>query len=101
MRCRCRRDADLVVTEGNYLLLDGPPWAAVRASLDAVWHVVTDDAVRVPRLVERHVAFGKSPVDARAWVDRVDQPNAELVEAAPARADVVLDLTRWGRPDRT
>ena len=88
-------EADLVVTEGNYLLLDGPPWAEVRASLDAVWHVVTDDAVRVPRLVERHVAFGKSPVDARAWVDRVDQPNAELVEAARSRADVLLDLTDW------
>ena len=31
--------ADLVVTEGNYLLLDDPPWRAVRAQLDAVWHV--------------------------------------------------------------
>ena len=36
----------LVVTEGNYLLLDDPPWRAVRAELDAVWHVVTDDGVR-------------------------------------------------------
>ena len=88
--------AGLVVTEGNYLLLDDPSWRAVCAELDAVWHVVTPDAVRLPRLVARHVAFGKSPADARAWVDRVDQPNAALVEAARPRADLVLDLAGWG-----
>jgi len=88
--------AGLVVTEGNYLLLDDPSWLAARAELDAVWHVVTPYAVRLPRLVARHVAFGKSPADARAWVERVDQPNAALVEAARARADVVLDLAGWG-----
>jgi pantothenate kinase len=84
-----------VVTEGNYLLLDEPPWRAVRARLDAVWHVTTDDAVRLPRLVARHVAFGKDPERARAWVESVDEPNARAVEAARARADLVLDLTDW------
>ena len=49
----------------------------------------------MPRLVARHVAFGKTPEEARAWVERVDQPNADLVEAARGRADLVLDLTRW------
>src|SRR3954463_10881350 len=58
--------AGLVVTEGNYLLLDRPEWRAVRGELDEVWFVVTDDALRVPRLVERHVEFGKAPADARA-----------------------------------
>jgi pantothenate kinase len=88
---------DLVVTEGNYLLLDEPRWRAVRAQLDAVWHVVTADSARLERLVARHVEFGKSPAAARAWVDRVDQPNAVLVEAASSRADLVLDLTDWAR----
>ena len=87
--------ADLVVTEGNYLLLDEDPWPAVRAQLDAVWHVVTDDAVRLPRLVARHEAFGKSPHQARAWVERVDQANAARIEAARERADLVLDLSGW------
>ena len=87
--------ARLVVTEGNYLLLDEPPWRAVRAQLDAVWHVATDDAVRLPRLVARHETFGKAPDHARDWVARVDQPNARLVETAAARADVRLDLTGW------
>jgi pantothenate kinase len=88
-------EAGLVVTEGNYLLHDEGPWHEVRRQLDTVWHVVTDEPVRVRRLVARHVEFGKSPEAARAWVDRVDQPNADLVEKARHRADLVLDLTRW------
>lgn len=90
--------AGLVVTEGNYLLLDEPRWQSVRRELDAVWHVVTDEALRVERLVARHVAAGRSEAGARAWVARVDQPNAARVEAAAASAgcvDAVLDLSSW------
>jgi pantothenate kinase len=89
--------AGLVVTEGNYLLLEADPWPQVRARLDAVWHVVTDDALRLPRLLARHVASGKTPAEAAAWVDRVDRPNGVLIEAARTRADLVLDLTDWRR----
>ncbi len=85
--------ADQVVTEGNYLLLDEPRWAAVRAQIDTVWHVHLDDDLRRERLLARHVAFGKTPAEARAWVERVDDANAALVAAAAHRADLVLDLT--------
>jgi pantothenate kinase len=87
--------AGLVVTEGNYLLLDEPRWRAGRAELDAVWHLVTDESTRTERLVQRHKDSGKPPELARAWVARVDQANADLVEAAADRADVVLDLSAW------
>ncbi len=89
----------LVVTEGNYLLLDEPRWRAARAEVDVVWHLHVDEAVRLERLVARHVAFGKSLADARAWVARVDEPNARLVEAAAERADLVLDLSSEVLPD--
>ena len=52
-------EAGLVVTEGNYLLLDEHRWRAVRRELDAVWHLVTDESVRVERLVQRHVEAGQ------------------------------------------
>lgn len=88
-------DASLVATEGNYLLLAEPRWRRVRATLDAVWHVRTDPALREQRLVARHVESGKDPEAARVWVARVDLPNARLVDAAAHRADLVLDLSRW------
>jgi pantothenate kinase len=90
--------AGTVVTEGNYLLLDEPRWRAVRQQVEVVWHLHVDDAVRRERLVARHVRFGKTPDEARAWVDRVDEPNARLVEAAADRADLVVDLTSWAPP---
>ena len=96
-------EAELVVTEGNYLLLDRPEWRAVREQLDEVVHLVTDDDVRRRRLVARHVEFGKTPAEAEAWVARVDDANAALVEAAAHRADRVELHARYAssmlRPD--
>ena len=84
-------ETELVVTEGNYLLLDRPEWRAVRAVLDEVVYLeADDDAVRRRRLVARHVEFGKSPAEAEAWVARVDDPNATLVAAVAHLADRVI-----------
>ena len=85
-------DANLVITEGNYLLLEQPPWNAVRPLLDEVWFVDVDDAVRVPRLIARHIDFGKSPDEAHEWVMRSDEANAALVADSRGRADVVVRL---------
>lgn len=80
----------LVVSEGNYLLLEDPAWRPVRAAFDEVWFHETDEALRLQRLAARHVAFGKSPDAARAWVRHTDEPNARLVERSRDRADVVV-----------
>jgi pantothenate kinase len=81
----------LVVTEGNYLLLDGP-WAAVRGLLSEVWFVQVDEETRVRRLVARHEQFGKTRDGAFDWVRTVDQPNADLVLPTAALADLVVDM---------
>ena len=91
-----RPAARLVVTEGYYLLLDDPPWPAARAQLDQVWYVATDPALRLSRLVARHVEFGKPAAEAEAWVLRTDERNAELVAATADRADLVVRNTASG-----
>ena len=54
--------------------------AAMNAlGLDEVWWLDQADDVRRERLVARHVRFGKTLDEARAWVARVDDVNAELV----------------------
>jgi pantothenate kinase len=80
----------LVITEGNYLLDDEPPWPDVRATLDEVWFVETDDASRVERLLARHVTFGKTRDEARRWMERVDDPNAGRITATRFRADLIV-----------
>jgi pantothenate kinase len=46
--------------------------------------------VRLERLVARHIEFGKAPDAARAWVQAVDQPNAERIARTAAAADLVV-----------
>jgi pantothenate kinase len=85
-------DSEVVVSEGNYLLLNDPPWKRVRAQFTEVWFVRTDDTLRLERLIARHIEFGKSPDAAREWVLRSDEQNAALVGATQSRADLVIDL---------
>lgn len=83
-------DVPLVITEGNYLLLDQGPWLEVRDLLDEVWFMAPNEDLRIARLVERHVHYGKTPEQAREWVRRSDESNAALVSPTRARADVVI-----------
>ena len=84
--------AHTVLTEGNYLLLEEPGWRQVREQCTEVWYVEQEDQVRIRQLVERHIAFGKSPETAEAWVRDVDEPNAELVRATQDQADLLIIL---------
>lgn len=80
----------LVITEGNYLLLDTGPWREVRDLLDEAWFVAVDEPDRVDRLVARHRSYGRSPREARARALGSDQRNADLIAPTAARADLVI-----------
>ncbi|GAA2908713.1 nucleoside/nucleotide kinase family protein [Streptomyces mexicanus] len=85
--------ARLVVTEGNYLLLDTGAWARVRPQLDEVWFCDLDDSERIRRLVARHEEFGKDHAAAVAWARGTDQRNADLVATTRAHADLLVPAT--------
>jgi len=85
----------LVLTEGNYLLLDAPGWREVPGLLDACWFLDVDDDVRRERLVARHVRHGRDRQEAAAWVRRSDEANARLVAATRDRADLVVAAPAW------
>ena len=85
-------DVPLVLTEGNYLLLEDGPFAQVSALLDARWFVETPEEQRHERLIARHQRFGKSPEAARNWALGPDEANARLVAATRSRADAVVRL---------
>ncbi len=85
-------DVPLVITEGNYLLLDAAGFGPVAGLLDECWYVEPTEEHRLERLIARHVRFGKSPDAARAWALGPDQRNAELVAATRDRADLLVPL---------
>ena len=88
--------ATTILTEGNYLLLDRPEWESVRNQCNEIWYCEQDNDLRVERLIQRHIQFGKSPAEAEAWVHTVDEKNAELIQATRANADLVVTLETIG-----
>ncbi|XTZ15864.1 nucleoside/nucleotide kinase family protein [Micromonospora echinospora] len=82
----------LVVTEGNYLLLPEDPWDEVRTLLHDAWFLDLDAELRLRRLTDRHVAYGRSPAEAERWARGSDEANAALVAGTAHRADLVVRL---------
>jgi pantothenate kinase len=72
-------ETKLVVTEGNYLLLEQPCWQDVRSLLDDVWYVDAPAEVLRRRLLERAIAYGRTEEDATRHVDGSDMRNVEIV----------------------
>lgn len=82
----------LIITEGNYLLMDDGAWSQVRGTLDEVWYLDINSALRHQRLLERHMRFGRSNEDALTWIATTDEPNAVRIERTRQHADWVLSV---------
>lgn len=80
----------LVITEGNYLLVDDPAWGSVRGLLDACWYVDPGEDDRLRWLVARHVFYGRSVDEASGRAYGSDDRNAAVVTATRHRADRVI-----------
>lgn len=83
----------LIVTEGNYLLLDNDPWPVARSHVDECWHLDLPDDVRRARLTARHQSFGRSPQEAAERTNGSDEANARLVAAHRNCADLFVRVS--------
>ncbi len=83
---------ELVITEGNYLLLDRGGWEQVRPLLDEIWFIDVDEQLRLERLIARHMEYGRSHAAAEAWARGTDERNAILIGESRHQADVVVNL---------
>ncbi|MDO3649745.1 nucleoside/nucleotide kinase family protein [Nocardia mangyaensis] len=93
------RDEQIVLVEGNYLLLtdaEASGWAGVRGLLDACWYLDAPREVLSERLLHRHAVGGRTPDQARVKVADSDLRNADLVAASRHRADQVLTAVGAG-----
>jgi pantothenate kinase len=85
--------AKLLLAEGNYLALNQGGWSHVAELLDEIWYVEVDPALRLERLVARHMQFGRSRQAALEWAQGTDEPNARLIESTLDRVNfkVLMD----------
>lgn len=95
-----RVTGEVVLLEGNYLLLDQEGWEALRTYADYTIFVSADPALLRQRLLARHMAGGKSPKDAADIVDGSDMVNARLCLSHSASADLTLSVDGDGHYTR-
>ena len=88
-------DTRIVITEGNYLLLDDCGWGDVRQLLDDVWYVDVSKEPVEPRLLSRHHKSGNDEATARWRVRENDLVNFDLVESCRARANRFVEQTEF------
>ena len=81
----------IIVTEGNYLLLNRVPWRDLRALYAASVFVKAPLEVLKARLLERWRDQHLSPQEAQQKVTENDLPNAALVLQESMSADLVIE----------
>jgi len=79
--------ARLIVTEGNWLLLDDEPWPMLRPYFDHTALVVTDPETLERRNRDRWVGYDYTEEMIRQKLEGNDLPNARLVYERSAEPD--------------
>lgn len=91
-----RVDRDIVMLEGNYLLLDEDGWRNLSAFADYTVSVTAEEALLRARLIERRIRTGVEREAAVRFVDFSDMPNVRLCLAKTMPADLRLRLDENG-----
>ncbi len=87
---------NVLIVEGNYLLLDSPVWRTLHNFADETVFLSADERMLHERLVGRKVAGGMDAAAAEAWYEASDGRNVRLVLASRVSADVDLALAEDG-----
>ena len=88
---------EVVLVEGNYLLLDKPCWRDLHFFAGLTVFLRAREGLLHERIVARKVAGGMSREDAEAFYEVSDGPNVRRVLAGTLPADEMLSLSADGR----
>jgi pantothenate kinase len=80
----------ILIVEGNYLLLNEAPWPDLAPLFDLTIWIDVPEAELDRRLMARWAHYGKTPDQARAWIDGNDMPNIRRVVAGSRPANLVI-----------
>ena len=90
-------DADIVLLEGNYLLLDLDGWRELSGYADYTVSLSADEELLRERLIARRVASGVEREKAENFVDFSDMANVRLCLEKTKNADLAFELSHDGR----
>lgn len=83
-------DTQIFIIEGNYIFADHGKWIEISSKLDLKIFLTADENVLRERLIERHMAGGKSIEETMDKVENVDLVNAKKIQQYIPMADYVI-----------
>lgn len=90
-------DGDIVLLEGNYLLMDEPGWEDLAGYADFTIKITGEPAFLRERLIKRKHATGAPMEESVAFVDYSDMVNVNTCLTKTKNADLELRLGTDGR----
>ena len=85
-------DADIVLIEGNYLLLDADGWRELSQYADYTVSLTADEEMLRGRLIRRKMKTGMSRENAERFVESSDMRNVRLCLDKTMKADLALSI---------
>ena len=89
-------DGDIVLLEGNYLLLEEEGWDRLAAFADYTVSVTAEEDFLRARLIDRRIKTGVDEAAATRFVDFSDMPNVRLCLEKTKPADLRLRIDAGG-----
>ena len=89
-------EADIILIEGNYMLLKDPRWTNIRTLADYTVFIKADPEMLKTRLIERKVRGGSTQEAAEQFYNVSDSRNVALVLNNSAEADETWTLEADG-----
>lgn len=84
------RDINVLIVEGNYILLDQEPWSSLAPLFDVSVSIRVPEEVLRQRLYARWEGYGIPAEQIAAKVEANDLPNGALVLAKSLKSDFIL-----------
>ena len=91
-----RVDGNIVLLEGNYLLLNEDGWRDLKKIADYTISVTAEESFLRSRLIDRRIKTGTEREEAVRFVDFSDMPNVRLCLEKTLPADLRLRLDSGG-----
>ena len=84
-------ECDCVIVEGNYLLLDTPPWQALQGLFDLTLFCAVAETILIERLMDRWRGYGLPETEVTKKVFENDLLNAALIGQTSLPADMIIE----------
>ena len=91
---------DIILLEGNYLLLDEEGWRDLKEMADYTISISADEDMLRSRLIDRKIKSGNDREKATKFVDFSDMSNVRLCLEKSRKADLMLVVSESGEYSR-